>query len=153
MVARILILHLDLADNFTEGDASLHEFIGGQQVWRRVSHVVVAVLELVGETGFLIEVAELVLIMQGLLIVDALLLCCTVQPIEVAQLIHRKVLCVASNVLSLKILGRKLMLLGFRLVLRFNWNWFWCYFWLLLRLLNHHSLSLLIPTSLGFGVY
>ena len=78
MVARILVLHLDLADNFTEGNASLHELIRGQQVRRRVSHVVVAVLELVGETGFLIKVGELVLIMQGLLVVDALLLCCTV---------------------------------------------------------------------------
>jgi len=151
MVARILILHFDLADNFTEGNASLHELIRGQQVRRRVSHVVVAVLELMGETGFLIEVGELVLIMQGLLVVNALLLCCTVQPIEVAQLIHRKVLCVASSVLGLKVLWRKVMLLRFWLVLRFYWNRLQCYFWLL-RLLNHHSLGFLILARLGLGI-
>lgn len=113
--------------------------------------MVVAVLELMGETGFLIKVGELVLTVQRLLVVDALLLCCTVQPIKVAQLIHRKVLCVASSVLGLKVLWRKVMLLRFGLVLRFNWNRFWCYFWLL-RLFNHHSLGLLIPARLGLSI-
>lgn len=152
VVARILILHLDLVDDFAQGNAPLHQLIRRQQIRCRVSHVV-TVLKLLGKARLLIEVRELVLVVQGLLIVETLLLGCTIQSIEVAKLVHRKILCVARGVLGLCILKR-CFVWRFRqgdLILRLNrfyrlWNHFW-----LLGILNK-SLGFLILASLGLSI-